>query len=176
MYRPGIDDPRRGPRAAWPRLSGALDLEALPRDPVGPESSLQIEAVIGRYAWALDERIPNLLGDCFVPDAVVERTIEEERALPRLVGRDAIVRAHRQAWGLSAWAQTRHFLDIALTLKRGEDSAVALSRLLMTRTTEAGPKVIATGFERFELSRQESGWQIESLLVGYDGPGPDIGA
>lgn len=172
MYRAGIDDPRQGPRAGWAHLSGTLDLEAFPRDPVEAEDKSRIDLLLGRYGWAIDERIPRLLGDCFAATAVVDRQIEEGHELPRLTGREAIVEAHRAAWGYSPWGQSRRFLDVGLSGRRDDGCAVTLSRWVVTGTNEVGSKVSATGFELAELTRQGSRWDIARLLIGYDRPVP----
>jgi ketosteroid isomerase-like protein len=156
--------PSPGPRPGWARAAGITPVSVgsaeLPADRA-------VDAVLSAYCSALDERDEELLGECLAANAVWRARLEQERELPRIDGRGAILRAHVAAWA-AGLGQLRHFLLGTRCTSTGEEHAVALSRMLVTRADVGGVAIVATGVHRAALTRPEEGWRLSRVEAGFD--------
>lgn len=129
---------------------------------------LEIEALLARYASALDARDWSRLAGCFSPDAVVDYG----GALGRCQGPDAVVALVRGI--LEPLDASQHLIG-TLEVELAGDVAraqCALQAQHVLRDCEGGPHFLVGGRYRDELVRTPAGWRIRRRtleIVWQDG-------
>jgi hypothetical protein len=148
-----------------------LDLQ---RTPAPEPEHVRVRVVLAdrmaRYAWAFDERRPELLADCFTADATWQANIRNETIVGPFVGRGAIVAYMSSFWD-DQLDQRRHMIMNPMVTDQQVDAATIYTYHLLISSTDAAIVPITCGFYEARMTRSIDGiWRISSLLAGYDLP------
>jgi ketosteroid isomerase-like protein len=119
------------------------------------------------YAWAVDECDAEVLADCFTEDAVIDTTVADGTAVPRLVGREGIVefiRAGRER----QQDRRRHLVTNPRVLEEGDGRAIVHSYLLIAATVDGQLRINCTGTYRTEFVLDGGRWRIKTKQIQLD--------
>lgn len=155
---------------AWAHTSGLLDLNPVPQltDEMIP-ARLAMADRMSRYAWAFDERDPDLLAECFTDEASWEASIRGEERIGPFLGRRAVVDVMTGRWEQQP-DQRRHMITNHLVRDVTPSSATIHTYLLLV-STATGVIPLTCGFYRVGMVRESDGvWRIRTLLAGFDVP------
>ena len=154
----------------WAHATGLLALT--PESTRGLEPTPAHAAMIdrmSRYAWAFDERRPDLLADNFTEDATWTADIRGEQRIGPHVGRDAIVAFMSGFWPEQTDQRRHMILNHLVTELDGDSGTIISYHLLMSAAAELVP--VTSGFYSVRMRHEADGcWRISSLLAGYDIP------
>ncbi|MCU1526628.1 MAG: hypothetical protein JWP75_391 [Frondihabitans sp.] len=156
---------------AWAHASGVLHLQPLDgADEQTARARTAIADRMSRYAWAFDERRPDLLADCFTADATWQANIRNETIVGPFTGRDAVVEYMSGFWPRQH-DQRRHMIMNPMVTNQSDDAAtIHTYHLLVSSSTDAIVPVTC-GFYEVRMARESDGiWRIASLIAGYDLP------
>lgn len=158
-------------RPAWAHETGVLDIEpTATASPQEVRSRVLLFDRMARYAWAFDERRPELLADCFTEDATWQADIHGDTVIGPFTGRDEVVRYMSSFWD-DQLDQRRHMIMNPMITEQDDDAATILSYHLLVSATDAAITPVTCGFYRVRMRRSSDGiWRIGSLLAGYDLP------
>src|SRR5690606_22385168 len=86
------------PVPGWAHSSGYITVN--PALPAGPSGDVvaAVQDAVARYAWAFDDRRPELFDDVFTADAVWEGLVMGEQRVGPFVGRDKILEWLTRFW------------------------------------------------------------------------------
>jgi len=118
------------------------------------------EAVLARYAYALDQHDPAALAGVLTEDAVWEFVIAGE--VSPVTGRQAILDFVRDSTA-GQTDQRRHHLTTVVV-----ENTTAQAYLMLTSNAGGSPTVITTGFYTFTLERADDEWRIAKLVLVMD--------
>jgi hypothetical protein len=157
------------PRPAWAHGTQWIEPGPATAAPPARDREAVVERV-HRYGWAFDERRPDLLAECFVPDGVWEGSIMGTATIGPFRGREAVA-----GWLAGFWPtqhdQRRHLLTNTVVRDLCEDRSTVLAYLLLTSASDSSVRLETTGCYRFELAREPDGtWRITHLFAGFDAP------
>jgi hypothetical protein len=131
-----------------------------------------IEDLVARYCWGVDERRRDVVASCFTSDCSwVGRVAGERVPLGSHVGSQAVA-----DWLASLWngldSQRRHAFVGLLPGRQGAESArLSASASFILVGTQAGrSEQEVTGRYAFGFDREKDGWRIRALEAIFDSP------
>lgn len=157
------------PRPAWGAETGRIVLGADWRR-IPPEVLAEVQQVIHRYSWGVDERRLDVIDSVFTDDAVWEGSVMDEVRVGPFEGRAAV-----RDWVTRFWAvqkdQRRHVFSNLIVESIEGESVVAYAVLQMFGATRAASTYETSAFCRLALRRvPEGGLAITRFSAGFDSP------
>ena len=163
--------PEMKPAPAWAKETGHVVLRPLTNGATsesGVDRALIAERIY-RYGWAYDERIPELLGDCFTDDGVWEGSIMGQITVGPFVGREAIVDFLASFWTVQN-DQRRHIFTNVIIDELSDAEAVGQAYLMLTASSDSTMTPVTNGPYRFEFAKEDDSWRMKRLVGGFDAP------
>jgi hypothetical protein len=122
------------------------------------EQKLAIHELLGRAAYAYDERDMQMLENGFADNAGMSMRIAGGEIIGPFNGRDAIMELMRSSMAQQADVR-RHVVSNIFFEENGENP-VAISNLTLVSTLDGKAEMLATGVYRDELIEQGGAWRI----------------
>ena len=122
------------------------------------EQKLAIHELLGRAAYAYDERDMQMLENGFADNAGMSMRIAGGEIIGPFNGRDAIMELMRSSMAQQADVR-RHVVSNIFFEENGENP-VAISNLTVVSTLDGKAEMLATGVYRDELIEQGGAWRI----------------
>ena len=123
------------------------------------KQKLKIHELLGRAAYAFDERDVTMLEQCFTPDATMLVNIADGQTFGPFDGRVAIM-ALMTATLDSQTDMRRHIISNFIFEEEGDDHARVLSTVVVIATENDQIKLVTSGVYNDVVARAEEGWQI----------------
>jgi hypothetical protein len=133
------------------------------------DTRAQLLEAIHRYCWAFDERRTDLLEEIFTADAQWEALVMGETTVGPFVDRPQVLEWLTRFWRYQK-DQRRHMIVNFIVESLDENSATALSYLLLAGSKFAKSQVEVTGFYRLGYAKEAGTWKIRRLFGGFDAP------
>ena len=140
--------------------------------PISASVRQDVEDLVARYCWAVDERSRDVVASCFTSGGSwVGRVAGETAVTGPFVG-DRVV----AAWLASLWSglesQRRHaFVGLVPRLCGAEDDGVQGRAAFGLVGTEAGSSVLeVTGTYAFGFACEREQWRITTMVAIFDSP------
>lgn len=133
------------------------------------DAALKLEAqeLLARAAYALDEHDPDMLGDCFAPEADFHMRIAGTDPIPPFIGHAAIMGLFRGA--MEAQTDKRRHVISNMFVESGDDTACRVNSNLTLFGTENGViRLICAGMYRDSMVRRDGRWWITERCIELD--------
>jgi 3-phenylpropionate/cinnamic acid dioxygenase small subunit len=133
------------------------------------EDKLAIHELLGRAAYAFDERKMTMLEQCFTADAAMQVNIAGVGPVGPFEGREAIMQL--MADTLATQTDTRrHVISNMFFESEGDAAATVVSQLAVFSVENGAINVIISGVYRDEVNKSDPGWQISNRHLDLDLP------
>lgn len=156
------------PKPAWGSETGRVSLGTDWRR-IPPHLVPEVQQVLHRYSWGVDDRLPDVLASVFTADAVWEGSVMDEVRVGPFVGRDAVMDWFTRFWPVQK-DQRRHVFSNLIVEEADDTHVVAYAVLQMYGATRAASAYETSAFCRVELWREDAGLAIDRFAVGFDSP------
>lgn len=157
------------PNPGWGASTGRITLGTAWRS-IRPELVSEVQQVVHRYSWGVDDRIPEVVADVFADDAVWEGSVMDEVRVGPFVGQAAVMDWVTRFWRVQK-DQRRHVFSNLIVESEDDGVVVAYALLQMFGATRAVSAYETSAFCRLALRRQShGGLAIERFSVGFDSP------
>ncbi|MGI9414012.1 MAG: nuclear transport factor 2 family protein [Hyphomicrobiales bacterium] len=120
---------------------------------------LKIHELLGRAAYAFDERDIEMLERCFAPEATMLVTIVDGQTFGPFDGREAIMGLMKATLD-SQTDMRRHTISNFIFEEEGDDRARVLSTVVVTSAENGEIKLVTSGVYDDVVTRTDDGWQI----------------
>jgi len=120
---------------------------------------LKIHELLGRAAYAFDERDIVMLQECFSPEATMVVKIADGQTFGPFDGREAIM-ALMTATLDSQTDMRRHTISNFIFEEEGNDRARILSTVVVTSAENGEIKLVTSGVYDDVVTRADGRWQI----------------
>jgi 3-phenylpropionate/cinnamic acid dioxygenase small subunit len=128
---------------------------------------LAIHDLLGRSAYALDERHVEMLEGTFTADASFEIDIEGVEGIMSFSGRDAIMGLMTDSMAEQT-DQRRHVVTNVFFEEVGEESARLISNITITSVEHGQIRLVTSGLYRDEVLLQDGEWRIHRRRIELD--------
>jgi 3-phenylpropionate/cinnamic acid dioxygenase small subunit len=132
------------------------------------EQKLDIHELLGRAAYAYDERDMNALHACFSSGAVMSMRIAGGDLIGPFEGRDAIMKL--MADSMAQQHDVRRHVVSNIFFELDGEQVVAVSNLTLVSTADGKATLLAAGVYRDTLVEEAGAWCIASRHVDLDSP------
>ncbi|WP_437773409.1 nuclear transport factor 2 family protein [Arthrobacter sp. KNU40] len=160
------------PVPAWGRANGFVSFGDTQNavSEAGLVDRFNILDVLGRYAWAYDERNIAAIEDGFTENVVWEGSIAGNIRIDPVKGR-RMVSEWLQGFMSAQTDQRRHNILNHVFVSQGESAAEVIAYLLLTSASEGKTAVVTSGFYRVRFVKSEAdAWRIDYMFGGFDNP------
>ncbi|MGK0741957.1 nuclear transport factor 2 family protein [Leucobacter sp. Z1108] len=158
------------PEPAWGSQAGLLKIAPQNSEPVPAQLFIDVQQVLNRFTWGTDERLLEVLADCFAEEAVWEASVMGETRVGPFVGRDQVLDWYTRFWPVQK-DQRRHVLTNLIVDPVDADGNVEAHALMQVYgATRAKSDFEASAFCRFVLIHQSGRLVIRRLIAGFDSP------
>lgn len=130
---------------------------------------LAIHELLGRSAYALDERHLEMLEGTFTEEASFEIDIKGVEGTLSFEGRDAIMGLMTDSMAEQT-DQRRHVVTNVFFEEVGEESARLISNITITSVEHGQIRLVTSGLYRDEVVLQSGGWRIARRRIELDMP------
>lgn len=130
---------------------------------------LAIHELLGRSAYALDERHLEMLEETFTEEASFEIDIKGVEGTLSFEGRDAIMGLMTDSMAEQT-DQRRHVVTNVFFEEVGEESARLISNITITSVEHGQIRLVTSGLYRDEVVLQSGGWRIARRRIELDMP------
>jgi hypothetical protein len=136
---------------------------------VPPSLVAEVQQVVHRYGWGVDDRLPEVLESIFTPDAVWEGNVMNETRVGPFTGREAVMDWLMRFWPVQK-DQRRHVFSNLVVETADDEHIVAYVILQMFGSTRAASAYETSAYCRIVLRPDQDGWAIQLFSVGFDSP------
>lgn len=133
------------------------------------ENKLAIYDLLGRAAYALDEREIDLLASCFADDAKFIITIAGADPIPPFEGRDGIMKLMTDSMEEQT-DKRRHVTTNVFFQSEGNDKAEVVSNLTLYSIENGAIRLVSSGLYKDTLVKNNAAWQISVRDLYLDLP------
>jgi 3-phenylpropionate/cinnamic acid dioxygenase small subunit len=133
------------------------------------QDRLEIMDVLNRYAWGYDSRDLTMLVDCFAEDGSYTIHLEGTSGWGPVVGRANLVEM-MEGFMKQQTDQRRHCLSNFVFKKQDENYAEVISYLTLTSAENNEVRVVASGWYRDEMIKEDGAWRIKTKNNYFDTP------
>lgn len=130
-------------------------------------AKLAIQELLGRSAYALDERHVEMLKGTFTEDASFEIDIEGVEGTMSFEGREAIMGLMTDSMAEQA-DQRRHVVTNVFFEEVGETRAKLVSNITITSVAHGKIRLVTSGLYRDEVALRDGEWQIAKRRIELD--------
>ncbi len=128
-----------------------------------------VQQVVHRYSWGVDERLADVVASIFTPDAVWEGNVMGEVRVGPFVGHEQVMDWLTRFWGVQK-DQRRHVFSNLVVEEADDERVVAYAVLQIFGATRARSAYETSAFCRLVLRTHDEGLAIERFTVGFDSP------
>jgi len=132
------------------------------------EQKLDIHELLGRAAYAYDERDMAALQNCFSATAVMSMRIAGGDLIGPFEGRDAIMGLMSNS--MAQQSDVRRHVVSNIFFDPGSEQPVVVSNLTLVATENGTAALLAAGIYRDALVEEDGTWRIASRHVELDSP------
>jgi hypothetical protein len=129
---------------------------------------LAIGELVSRYSFYYDERQIDRLVELFEPDAVFVFDSAIGDVGSRLDGRDEILRTLAERSASMPQVQRRHVVTNTFVEDLDEESASAVTYLLLASTENGQMAILASGVYRDRFARRDGQWRFAERRLRLD--------
>jgi len=130
------------------------------------EQKLAIHELLGRAAYAYDERDLEMLEDCFSPDARFSMRIAGGDLVGPFEGRDAVMGLMRNA--LQEQTDVRRHVISNIFFETGASAITAISNLTLLATENGEIRLLSAGVYRDTVVEEDGAWRVLSRHIELD--------
>lgn len=132
-------------------------------------TKLEIQELLARAAYALDERDLALLEACFAPDATMVVAIAGAGAPARFEGRERIMGLMRDSMQAQK-DKRRHVTTNTMVVGESAGEISLVSNLTLTAVESGAIRLVTSGLYRDRVRRQGSDWVLAERRIDLDMP------
>ncbi len=132
------------------------------------EQKLAIHELLGRAAYAYDERDMDALRGGFAVNAVMSMRIARGDLIGPFEGRDAIMELMKNS--MASQTDVRRHVVSNIFFEEGGEHPVAISNLTLVATENGVAALLAAGIYRDTVVEEDGAWRILRRHVELDSP------
>lgn len=130
---------------------------------------LEIHELLGRSAYALDERDLAMLEACFAKDGVMSLRIAGGDLVGPFEGREAIMKLMRDSMDAQS-DKRRHVVSNIFFESMSESAATVISNLSLFSIENGDIAIISSGLYRDEVVKNGDRWELAKRHIDLDLP------
>jgi SnoaL-like protein len=135
--------------------------------PASTEDKLAIHELLGRAALGYDERLTDMLRDCFTPSATFSMRIAGGDPVGPFEGREAIMELMTSSMASQSDVR-RHVISNIVFSETDQDTIEVLSNLTLLATENSSTRLLSAGLYRDKVTRVDGTWQIQHRHLDLD--------
>jgi 3-phenylpropionate/cinnamic acid dioxygenase small subunit len=132
-------------------------------------TKLEVQELLARSAYALDERDLALLESCFAPDAVMVVEIAGGSGPARFDGRERIMGLMRDSMAAQR-DKRRHVTTNTIFLAERGGEIELVSNLTLTSVENGAIRLVTSGLYRDRVRKQGGRWMLTERRIDLDMP------